>query len=92
MGENHYCWQWWKNILRHWLEGTLQSAYFKVLLFDVHFYAAVLFSFKVGWAIGSGHIIKHMKTVHQNCVYHCATPAQVRFLFFRCCYRLHLLA
>uniref|UniRef100_A0A674NXY7 Kynurenine aminotransferase 1 n=1 Tax=Takifugu rubripes TaxID=31033 RepID=A0A674NXY7_TAKRU len=31
---------------------------------------------KVGWAISSGHIIKHMKTIHQNTVYHCATPAQ----------------
>lgn len=31
---------------------------------------------KVGWAMGSGHIIKHLKTVHQNSVYHCATAAQ----------------
>ncbi|XP_061654922.1 kynurenine--oxoglutarate transaminase 1-like isoform X4 [Phyllopteryx taeniolatus] len=31
---------------------------------------------KVGWAIGAGTIIKHMKTVHQNSVYHCATAAQ----------------
>lgn len=31
---------------------------------------------KVGWAIGSAHIIKHMKTIHQNTVYHCATAAQ----------------
>lgn len=31
---------------------------------------------KVGWAISSGHIIKHMKTIHQNTVYHCATAAQ----------------
>lgn len=31
---------------------------------------------KVGWAIGSGHILKHLKTVHQNSVYHCATAAQ----------------
>lgn len=31
---------------------------------------------KVGWAISSGHIIKHMKTIHQNSVYHCATAAQ----------------
>ncbi|XP_019133895.2 kynurenine--oxoglutarate transaminase 1 [Larimichthys crocea] len=31
---------------------------------------------KVGWAIGSGHIVKHMKTIHQNTVYHCATAAQ----------------
>nr|XP_061800237.1 kynurenine--oxoglutarate transaminase 1 [Nerophis lumbriciformis] len=31
---------------------------------------------KVGWAIGAGPVIKHMKTVHQNSVYHCATAAQ----------------
>ncbi|XDV20655.1 hypothetical protein PO909_025950 [Leuciscus waleckii] len=31
---------------------------------------------KVGWAMGSGHILKHLKTVHQNSVYHCATAAQ----------------
>ncbi|XP_062410515.1 kynurenine--oxoglutarate transaminase 1 isoform X1 [Sardina pilchardus] len=31
---------------------------------------------KVGWAMGSGQIIKHLKTVHQNSVYHCATAAQ----------------
>ncbi|XP_026209427.1 kynurenine--oxoglutarate transaminase 1 [Anabas testudineus] len=31
---------------------------------------------KVGWAIGSGNIMKHLKTIHQNTVYHCATAAQ----------------
>ncbi|KAJ8286867.1 hypothetical protein GJAV_G00044250 [Gymnothorax javanicus] len=31
---------------------------------------------KVGWAVGSSHILKHLKTVHQNSVYHCATAAQ----------------
>lgn len=31
---------------------------------------------KVGWAISSGHIIKHLKTIHQNSVYHCATACQ----------------
>ncbi|KTG46831.1 hypothetical protein cypCar_00001303 [Cyprinus carpio] len=31
---------------------------------------------KVGWAMGPGHILKHLKTVHQNSVYHCATAAQ----------------
>ncbi|XP_041666867.1 kynurenine--oxoglutarate transaminase 1 [Cheilinus undulatus] len=31
---------------------------------------------KVGWAISSGHIIKHLKIIHQNTVYHCATAAQ----------------
>ncbi|XP_056601477.1 kynurenine--oxoglutarate transaminase 1 isoform X2 [Triplophysa dalaica] len=31
---------------------------------------------KVGWAIGSDLILKHLKIVHQNSVYHCATAAQ----------------
>uniref|UniRef100_A0A8B9KF88 Kynurenine aminotransferase 1 n=1 Tax=Astyanax mexicanus TaxID=7994 RepID=A0A8B9KF88_ASTMX len=31
---------------------------------------------KVGWAMGPGHIMKHLKTVHQNSVYHTATAAQ----------------
>ncbi|XP_068609226.1 uncharacterized protein [Brachionichthys hirsutus] len=31
---------------------------------------------KVGWAIGPQRIMKHMKTIHQNVVYHCATLAQ----------------
>ncbi|MGH0141990.1 UNVERIFIED_CONTAM: hypothetical protein FKN15_043232 [Acipenser sinensis] len=31
---------------------------------------------KVGWAMGPDHLLKHAKTVHQNCVYHCATAAQ----------------
>uniref|UniRef100_A0A671W2M6 Kynurenine--oxoglutarate transaminase 3 n=1 Tax=Sparus aurata TaxID=8175 RepID=A0A671W2M6_SPAAU len=35
-----------------------------------------LFWSQVGWAISSGHIVKHMKTIHQNTVYHCATAAQ----------------
>ncbi|RXM92188.1 Kynurenine--oxoglutarate transaminase 1 [Acipenser ruthenus] len=30
----------------------------------------------VGWAMGPDHLLKHAKTVHQNCVYHCATAAQ----------------
>ncbi|CAL8278652.1 unnamed protein product [Merluccius merluccius] len=32
---------------------------------------------KVGWAMGSSHIMKHLKTVHQNSIYHCPTAAQV---------------
>nr|XP_023663718.1 kynurenine--oxoglutarate transaminase 1 isoform X1 [Paramormyrops kingsleyae] len=31
---------------------------------------------KVGWAIGFGPLLTHLKTVHQNSVYHCATAAQ----------------
>ncbi|KAM4696058.1 uncharacterized protein WCC33_014786 [Rhinophrynus dorsalis] len=31
---------------------------------------------KVGWALGPDHLLKHLRTVHQNSVYHCATAAQ----------------
>nr|XP_043867860.1 kynurenine--oxoglutarate transaminase 1 isoform X1 [Solea senegalensis] len=31
---------------------------------------------KVGWAIGSAHVMKHIQTIHQNSVYHTATAAQ----------------
>ncbi|CAH2316310.1 kynurenine--oxoglutarate transaminase 1 isoform X1 [Pelobates cultripes] len=31
---------------------------------------------KVGWALGPDHLLKHLRTVHQNTVYHCATGAQ----------------
>ncbi|XP_045144450.1 kynurenine--oxoglutarate transaminase 1 [Echinops telfairi] len=31
---------------------------------------------KVGWVLGPEHLVKHLHTVHQNSVYHCATQAQ----------------
>ncbi|KAM5146702.1 kynurenine--oxoglutarate transaminase 1 isoform 2-T2 [Mantella aurantiaca] len=31
---------------------------------------------KVGWAFGPDHLLKHLRTIHQNSVYHCATGAQ----------------
>ncbi|KAM3910616.1 kynurenine--oxoglutarate transaminase 1-like isoform 2-T2 [Leptodactylus fuscus] len=31
---------------------------------------------KVGWALGPDNLLKHLRTVHQNSVYHCATGAQ----------------
>ncbi|XP_060719070.1 kynurenine--oxoglutarate transaminase 1-like isoform X1 [Tachysurus vachellii] len=31
---------------------------------------------KVGWAIGPGHLLKHLQTVHQNSLYHCPTLNQ----------------
>ncbi|XP_058015150.1 kynurenine--oxoglutarate transaminase 1 isoform X1 [Ahaetulla prasina] len=31
---------------------------------------------KVGWAIGPDRLLKHLRTVHQNSIYHCATAAQ----------------
>ncbi|XP_030045230.1 kynurenine--oxoglutarate transaminase 1-like, partial [Microcaecilia unicolor] len=40
---------------------------------------------KVGWALGPDHLLKHLRTVHQNSVYHCATAAQeaVSYMFKR---------
>uniref|UniRef100_A0A8C5F386 Kynurenine--oxoglutarate transaminase 1 n=4 Tax=Gopherus evgoodei TaxID=1825980 RepID=A0A8C5F386_9SAUR len=31
---------------------------------------------KVGWTLGPDHLLKHLRTVHQNSVYHCPTAAQ----------------
>ncbi|KAM5298535.1 kynurenine--oxoglutarate transaminase 1 [Ctenodactylus gundi] len=31
---------------------------------------------KVGWVLGPDDILKHLRTVHQNSVYHCPTQAQ----------------
>ncbi|KAG8436705.1 hypothetical protein GDO86_007700 [Hymenochirus boettgeri] len=31
---------------------------------------------KLGWSIGPEHLIKHLQTVHQNCLYTCPTPLQ----------------
>ncbi|XP_010079083.1 PREDICTED: kynurenine--oxoglutarate transaminase 1 [Pterocles gutturalis] len=31
---------------------------------------------KVGWAMGPNRLLQHLRTVHQNSVYHCATAAQ----------------
>ncbi|XP_044309046.1 kynurenine--oxoglutarate transaminase 1 isoform X2 [Varanus komodoensis] len=31
---------------------------------------------KVGWALGPDRLLKHLRTVHQNSLYHCATAAQ----------------
>ncbi|TRZ21087.1 hypothetical protein HGM15179_006022 [Zosterops borbonicus] len=31
---------------------------------------------KVGWVVGPDRLLKHVRTVHQNSVYHCATIAQ----------------
>ncbi|XP_005992157.1 kynurenine--oxoglutarate transaminase 1 isoform X1 [Latimeria chalumnae] len=31
---------------------------------------------KVGWAIGPDHLLKHLRNIHQNSVYHCPTAAQ----------------
>ncbi|KAK3509477.1 hypothetical protein QTP70_035120 [Hemibagrus guttatus] len=30
-------------------------------------------TYQVGWAIGPGHLMKHLQTVHQNSLYHCPT-------------------
>ncbi|XP_071822044.1 kynurenine aminotransferase-like isoform X3 [Apostichopus japonicus] len=31
---------------------------------------------RLGWSIGPPHLIKNMMTIHQNCVFTCATPLQ----------------
>ncbi|XP_056360796.1 kynurenine--oxoglutarate transaminase 1 isoform X1 [Oenanthe melanoleuca] len=31
---------------------------------------------KVGWVVGPDRLLQHLRTVHQNSVYHCATVAQ----------------
>nr|XP_044997453.1 kynurenine--oxoglutarate transaminase 1 isoform X3 [Jaculus jaculus] len=31
---------------------------------------------KVGWVLGPDHIMKHLRTVHQNSIYHCPTQGQ----------------
>ncbi|KFU90635.1 Kynurenine--oxoglutarate transaminase 1 [Chaetura pelagica] len=31
---------------------------------------------KVGWTVGPNRLLQHLRTVHQNSVYHCATIAQ----------------
>ncbi|XP_054513808.1 kynurenine--oxoglutarate transaminase 1 isoform X8 [Pan troglodytes] len=31
---------------------------------------------KVGWVLGPDHIMKHLRTVHQNSVFHCPTQSQ----------------
>ncbi|XP_074795186.1 kynurenine--oxoglutarate transaminase 1-like [Natator depressus] len=31
---------------------------------------------KVGWSLGPDRLLKHLRTVHQNSVYHCPTAAQ----------------
>ncbi|KAE8610674.1 hypothetical protein XENTR_v10012201 [Xenopus tropicalis] len=31
---------------------------------------------KLGWSIGPAHLIRHLQTVQQNCIYTCPTPLQ----------------
>lgn len=33
---------------------------------------------KIGWAYGPANLLVNMQMVHQNCVYTCPTPIQVR--------------
>ncbi|XP_077904496.1 kynurenine--oxoglutarate transaminase 1 isoform X6 [Ictidomys tridecemlineatus] len=32
---------------------------------------------KVGWVLGPDHIMRHLRTVHQNSIFHCPTQSQV---------------
>lgn len=41
---------------------------------------------KIGWAYGPANLMKHLQAVHQNSVYTCPTPIQVKHnyrLFFK---------
>ncbi|KAI8518514.1 Kynurenine--oxoglutarate transaminase 3 [Branchiostoma belcheri] len=31
---------------------------------------------KLGWSLGPSYLLKHLQTVHQNCIYTCPTPIQ----------------
>lgn len=33
---------------------------------------------KTGWSIGPAHLLGPLKLLHQNCVFTCPTPLQVR--------------
>lgn len=33
---------------------------------------------QVGWVLGPDHIMKHLRTVHQNSIFHCPTQSQVK--------------
>lgn len=35
---------------------------------------------KIGWAYGPANLLVNLQMVHQNCVYTCPTPIQVRFM------------
>lgn len=37
-----------------------------------------MFLVQVGWVLGPDSLMKHLRTVHQNSIYHCATQCQVR--------------
>ncbi|XP_033049057.1 kynurenine--oxoglutarate transaminase 1 isoform X2 [Trachypithecus francoisi] len=39
---------------------------------------------KVGWVLGPDHIMKHLRTVHQNSIFHCPTQSQFPQAMQRC--------
>ncbi|XP_060267711.1 kynurenine--oxoglutarate transaminase 1 isoform X11 [Ovis aries] len=39
---------------------------------------------KVGWVLGPDRLMKHLRTVHQNSIYHCATQCQFPQYIQRC--------
>ncbi|XP_040081261.1 kynurenine--oxoglutarate transaminase 1 isoform X3 [Oryx dammah] len=39
---------------------------------------------KVGWVLGPDSLMKHLRTVHQNSIYHCATQGQFPQYIQRC--------
>uniref|UniRef100_F1M572 Kynurenine--oxoglutarate transaminase 3 n=1 Tax=Rattus norvegicus TaxID=10116 RepID=F1M572_RAT len=52
---------------------TLLEMIYILRLFEICF---CVFPSQLGWSIGPGHLIKHLRTVQQNSVYTCATPLQ----------------
>lgn len=37
-----------------------------------------MFLVQVGWVLGPDSLLKHLRTMHQNSIFHCPTQAQVR--------------
>lgn len=60
---------------------TLLEMIYILRLFEICF---CVFPPQLGWSIGPGHLIKHLRTVQQNSVYTCATPLQVSVSLYAC--------
>lgn len=37
-----------------------------------------MFLVQVGWVLGPDSLLKHLRTMHQNSIFHCPTQAQVK--------------
>ncbi|KAA0717148.1 Kynurenine--oxoglutarate transaminase 1 [Triplophysa tibetana] len=67
----------WLNVTQRFLAASLPGMWERTVTIGSAGKTFSATGWKVGWAIGSHLILKHLKTVHQNSVYHCATAAQV---------------